>query len=55
MMTSLAELRSKQSMLNQLAVIRSKRMEKEKATMRTKFGIRDKPNSLLELPVDLHK
>ena len=47
--------RSKQQTLAQIGEIRSKRTEKERSILKTRYGIKDSPNPLLELPMDLHK
>lgn len=50
-----AELRSKRQTLNLMNQICSKSTQCEKSTMKTQFGIRDSPNPLLQLPIDLHR
>lgn len=39
----------------QIADIRCRPTTKEKTALQTRYGIKDRPNPLLELPVDLHR
>ena len=52
---SLGELRTKDRTLQQIGLIRSQRTVRQKAALRTQYGVNDIPNSLLELPLDLHR
>ena len=53
--TALGEPRSKVLTLEQMDRIRSQRIAKEKATLKTQYGVKVTPNAMLELPLDLHK
>lgn len=52
---SVGEARVKCHTLEQMALIRSQRTATEKAALRTQYGVKDVPNAMLELPLDLHK
>ena len=39
--------------MDQMARINSQRTQRDKSTMKIQFGIRDSPNPLLQLPLDL--
>ena len=52
---SVGELRSKSKMLAQIALIQSQRTATDRNAMRTRYGMKESSNSLLELPVDLHR
>ena len=52
---SLGELRTKDRTLQQIGLIRSQRTGRQKAALRTQYGVNDISNSLLELPLDLHR
>ncbi len=51
----ISELRSKEQTLKFIDEIASKRTEKEKSRLRTKYGINTAANPLLQLPIDLHR
>ena len=51
----IGELRSKQLTLQQIHSIQSRGSTRDKTVMKTRYGIKDKPNALLELPLDLHR
>ena len=53
--TALGEPRSKVLTLEQMERIRSQRTAREKAILKTEYGVKVTPNAMLELPIDLHK
>lgn len=48
-------MRTKDQTLEQMALIRSQRTARLKAALRTQYGVKETPNALLELPLDLHR
>ena len=52
--TEVAEYRSLTSSLQMIEEIRSKDSEGGKATLRTRYGLRDDPNPMLNIPADLY-
>lgn len=48
-------MRTKDQTLEQMALIRSQRTACLKAALRTQYGVKETPNALLELPLDLHR
>ena len=51
----IGEPRSKQQMLHQIHSIQSQHARRGKAATKTRYGIKDMPSALLELPLDLHR
>ena len=41
--------------LGQMALIRSQQTARQKLNLRTLYGVKETPNALLELPLDLHR
>ena len=52
---TLGTTRTKDQTLEQMALIRSQRTARQKAALRTRYGVKDTTNALLELPLDLHR
>lgn len=52
---TLGNMRSKQCTLQQMALISVQMTAREKASLKTEFGIKDQPNPLLKLSLDLHR
>ena len=52
---TVGDMRSKQSTLHQIALISSQKTTREKANLRTQFGVKDQPNPLLNLSLNLHR
>jgi len=53
--STLADLRTKDHTLEQIAHISSQHTVRQKAALQTQYGVTNTPNALLELPLDLHK
>ena len=53
--TTLAELRTKDHTLKEIAHISSQCTVRQKAALQTQYGVTNTPNAFLELPLDLHK
>ena len=51
----ISQLRTKTQTLRIIQEMRSKRTEKEKSAMKTKYGVTMSTNPLLGLPFDLHR
>lgn len=41
--------------VEQMALIHLQLTARQKAALRTQYGVKDIPNALLELPIDIHK
>ena len=48
-------MRTKEGTLQQMALISSQATAREKASLKTQYGIRDQPNPLLKLSLDLRR
>ena len=52
---SLCEARTKSNSLLQMSLISSEHYVRDKAKMKTRYGVKDTDNALLQLPLDLHR
>ena len=52
---AVGDMRTKEGTLRQMALISSQVTAREKASLKTQYGIKDQPNPLLKLSLDLHR
>ena len=52
---TIGTMRTKDCTLKQISVIQSQQTARQKAALRTQYGLKDSPNALLDLPLDLHR